>query len=128
MISPLTLTLRPRFSLLLVVACRFCKAPNTVIDELCPNNKGNRAKYNVPPGQVPMFCALGVHPTVLAPVGCTYSALFFGARVATPFNIFALCICMKYIIVNVQRNVSAGVTQEGVGTSSFFFLFLSASL
>lgn len=28
------------------------KAPNTVIDELCPNNEANRALYNVPPGQV----------------------------------------------------------------------------
>lgn len=23
-----------------------------MIDELCPNNRANRAKYNVPPGQV----------------------------------------------------------------------------
>eukprot|EP00903_Cladosiphon_okamuranus_P009472 g9027.t1 len=28
------------------------RAPNTVIDELCPNNKANRALYNVPPGQL----------------------------------------------------------------------------
>lgn len=28
------------------------QAPNPVIDELCPANKANRAKYNVPPGQV----------------------------------------------------------------------------
>ncbi|CAN0400938.1 unnamed protein product [Ectocarpus sp. 12 AP-2014] len=28
------------------------RAPNTVVDELCPANKANRAKYNVPPGQL----------------------------------------------------------------------------
>ncbi|CAN0450049.1 unnamed protein product, partial [Ectocarpus sp. 12 AP-2014] len=28
------------------------QAPNTVVDELCPANKANRAKYNVPPGQL----------------------------------------------------------------------------
>ncbi|CAN0280332.1 unnamed protein product [Ectocarpus sp. 6 AP-2014] len=30
----------------------FFQAPNTVVDELCPANKANRAKYNVPPGQL----------------------------------------------------------------------------
>ncbi|CAM9171583.1 unnamed protein product [Ectocarpus fasciculatus] len=28
------------------------QAPNPVVDELCPANKANRAKYNVPPGQL----------------------------------------------------------------------------
>eukprot|EP00752_Nemacystus_decipiens_P006639 g5969.t1 len=28
------------------------RAPNIVIDELCPNDEDNRAKYNVPPGQL----------------------------------------------------------------------------